>query len=932
MSNPDKKLFLLDAFALIYRAYYAFIKNPRINSKGLNTSAVLGFCNTLLDVLNKQSPTHIAVVFDTPGPTDRVAIYPEYKANREAMPEDIALAIPYIKELIEGFNIPILELPGYEADDIIGTLSTMAEAKGFTTYMMTPDKDFGQLITDKVFVFKPPRAGNPAEVLGVKEICEKFEIKEPKQLIDILGLWGDAVDNIPGVPGVGEKTAKKLIGEFGSIENLLKNTDKLKGKLKENVENFAEQALLSKQLATIILDSPVEFDEDKLKLQPWNNDALMELFTELEFRQLAQKILSPGDNGKTEAPTKRSDGPIDLFSELEGESFGGEIASPFQTISDTKHSYHLVDTDDKRKDLLEKLNKQKTFCFDTETTGLDPIVAEMVGISFSFKSGEAYYVPVPEDYQDALSMVNEFKELFENEGIGKTGQNIKYDILILKNYDVTVKGELFDTMIAHYVLRPDMRHNMNVLAETYLNYSPVSIETLIGKKGRAQISIRQAEIKEVSEYACEDADITFQLREKLEPLVKEEEAMKLLTEIELPLITVLADMEAEGIKLDSASLKKLSGELGDDIIKLEGEIHEHAGTSFNVDSPKQLGDILFETLKIDDKPKKTKTGQYATSEDILSKLIHSHDIVPKILEFRGLRKLKSTYVDSLPEMVNAKTGKIHTSYNQAVAATGRLSSDRPNLQNIPIRTERGREVRKAFIPTDDKHTLLSADYSQVELRIIAELSEDENMIEAFVLGVDIHTSTASKIFNVPMDEVTRELRGKSKAVNFGISYGQTAFGLAQNLNIPRKDAKEIIDNFFGQYQKLRTYMDSNIEFARKNGYVETIMGRRRHLKDINSGNAIVRGHAERNAINAPIQGSAADMIKIAMINIHREMAKLKMNSKMILQVHDELVFDAVTSELDELKSLVDMQMKSAIKMKVPLVVDMGVGNNWLEAH
>ena len=932
MSNPDKKLFLLDAFALIYRAYYAFIKNPRINSKGLNTSAVLGFANTLLDVLNNQNPSHIAVVFDTPGPTGRESIYPEYKANREAMPEDIALSIPYIKELIKGFNIPILESPGYEADDIIGTLSTMADAKGYTTYMMTPDKDFGQLITENVFMFKPPRGGNPAEVLGVKEICEKFEIQNPKQLIDILGLWGDAVDNIPGVPGVGEKTAKKLIGEFGSIENLIENTDKLKGKLKENVENFSEQALLSKQLATIILDSPVEFDEDELKIQEWNKKALMELFTELEFRQLAQKILTPGENGKPETPSKAVDQPADLFSELEGESFGGEVQSPYQTIADIKHKYHLVDTADKRQGLLEKLNKQKSICFDTETTGLDPIVAELVGMSFSFKINQAYYVPVPEDYEGALAVVNDFKELFENESIGKTGQNIKYDMLILKNYEVTVRGELFDTMIAHYVLRPDMRHNMNVLAETYLNYSPVSIETLIGKKGRAQISIRQAPLKELSEYACEDADITLQLREKLEPLVKKEEAVKLLNEIELPLISVLADMETEGIKLDSDSLTRLSKELAEDILKLEGEIHKYAGTSFNVDSPKQLGDILFETLKIDDKPKKTKTGQYATSEDILSKLVHSHEIVPKILDFRGLRKLKSTYVDTLPEMVNPKTGKIHTSYNQAVAATGRLSSDKPNLQNIPIRTERGREVRKAFVPSDAKHTLLSADYSQVELRIIAELSGDENMIDAFVSGADIHTATASKIFNVPIDEVTRDLRGKSKAVNFGISYGQTAFGLAQNLNIPRKDAKEIIDNFFGQYPKLRTYMDSNIEFARKNGYVETIMGRRRHLKDINSGNAIVRGHAERNAINAPIQGSAADMIKIAMINIHESMAKAKMDSKMILQVHDELVFDAVKLEVDELKSLVEAEMKSAIKMKVPLVVDMGIGKNWLEAH
>jgi len=930
-NNTEKKLFLLDAFALIYRAYYAFIKNPRINSKGLNTSAMLGFTNTLTEVLNSQNPSHIAVVFDTPEATERETYFSDYKANREAMPEDIAISIPYIKKIISAFNIPILEAPGYEADDIIGTIAKTAEKKGYTTYMMTPDKDFAQLVSDNIFMYKPPRGGDKAEILGVAEVCEKFEIERPEQVIDILGLWGDAVDNIPGVPGVGEKTAKKLIGEFGSMENLLNNTDQLKGKLKENVEANTDQALMSKRLATIIIDAPVEFNEKELETVDLNKSALSELFAELEFRQLAKKLLDE-EVVATPATKPPNNGQTDLFSQLDADAPTEETVVEYKSIDNTVHSYHLIDDTSARKKLIEDLSGQKSFCFDTETTGLNTLTSELVGISFSFKAGEAYYVPIPENMQEAQTVIDEFKILLEDENIEKIGQNIKYDISILKNYGVNVAGPLFDTMIAHYVLRPDMRHNMNILSETYLNYSPVSIETLIGKKGKAQKSIREANLKELSDYACEDADVTFQLKKQFEPMLVEENATTLFKDIETPLIPVLADMEREGITLDKSALTELSEELGSDLIILEGEIHLLAGTPFNIDSPKQLGDILFETLKVDEKPKKTKTGQYSTSEDVLAKLVHKHEIIPKILYFRSIRKLKSTYVDTLPEMVNPNTGRIHSSFRQTVAVTGRLSSDNPNLQNIPIRTERGREVRKAFTTRGNDFTLLAADYSQIELRIIAELSEDKAMIEAFTNGIDIHSATASKVFNVPLEKVNRDMRNKAKAVNFGISYGQTAFGLSQSLNIPRKEAKDIIDNFFAQYSGIKSYMDANIEFARKNGYVETIKGRRRHLRDINSGNSIVRGHAERNAINAPIQGSAADMIKIAMINIHRELIKRQLQSKMILQVHDELIFDVHTSEIDEMKTLVEDKMKNAIKLKLPVVVDIGMGRNWLEAH
>ncbi|HIA36510.1 MAG TPA: DNA polymerase I [Flavobacteriales bacterium] len=931
MAESEKKLFLLDAFALIYRAYYGFINNPRINSKGFNTSAILGFTNTLIEVIRKEKPSHIAVAFDTPGPTERDVMYKDYKANREAMPEDIALAIPYIKEVIEGFNIPILECPGYEADDIIGTLAKKAEINGFQTYMMTPDKDFGQLISENIFMYKPPRGGNEAEVIGVKEICNKYNIEKPEQLIDILGLWGDKVDNIPGVPGIGEKTASKLVNEFGNIENLIESADQLKGKLKENIINNAKEALLSKQLATIILDTPVDFNEKAFELTAFNQEVLSAIFAKMEFRQLATRLFGNSQvKPISPKPVIKAGVQTSLFDNLEDET---EVEPKEQNnVSNTNHKYHLINTDEDITKLKELLKKEKQICFDTETTGLNPITAKVAGIAFATNVHEAYYVPIPENQTTAKDILSQFRTVLEDEAIIKVGQNIKYDISALKKYDIYVKGQLFDTMIAHYILRPDMRHNLNLLSETYLNYSPISFDTMIGGKGKNQKSIWEVDLSVISEYACEDADITLQLKNKFEEMLKEEKVATLFDTVEMPLVHVLADMEFEGVALDVKALGNFSKELEKDILALQDKIHKLAGTLFNIDSPKQMGEILFDHLKIDDKPKKTKTGQYATSEEILTKLVNKHDIIKHILDFRSLRKLKSTYVDALPELVNSETKHIHTSYNQAVAATGRLSSDKPNLQNIPIRTQRGKEVRKAFIPRKNDFTLLSADYSQIELRIIAELSKDENMIGAFNSGKDIHATTAAKIFNVPIDDVNEELRGRAKAVNFGISYGQTAFGLSQNLNISRKEAKEIISNFFMQYPKIQEFMDNSIEFARSHGYVETILGRRRYLRDINSGNAIVRGHAERNAINAPIQGSAADMIKIAMINIHKEMKKSGCFSKMILQVHDELIFDAYLDELDELMNLISDKMKTAIVMQVPVEINMGNGNNWLEAH
>ncbi|MBV2226076.1 MAG: DNA polymerase I [Sphingobacterium mizutaii] len=934
-----KKLFLLDGMALIYRAYFALSKTPRITSYGLNTGAIMGFTNTLLDVLNNQKPSHIAVVFDTAAPTNRHLEFEAYKAQREKMPEDLAASIPYIYRLIEGFNIPIITMDGFEADDIIGTLAKKGEKKDFKVYCMTPDKDFGQLVSDNIFIYKPARMGNGAETLGVPEILEKWEINNVHEVIDILGLWGDAVDNIPGIPGIGEKTAKKLIQEFGSIESLIQNTDKLKGKLKENVENFSEQGLISKKLATILLDVPVELDEKALELEKPNKDLLEPLFVELEFRTLGKRVF--GDDFSMVENSAPKAGQMDLFAvhndaNLEG-SKGNQSAEVvenpvFTNIQNTAHQYILVDSEEKQKELALQLAKEESFCFDTETTGLDALQAELVGISFSTKAFEGYYIPVSADQDEAQKTVNIFKEIFENEGIKKIGQNLKYDILLLSRYDVDVKGEFFDTMLAHYLIDPDTRHNMDYLSETYLNYTPVSITDLIGGKGKNQGNMRDVDVELVKEYASEDADITLQLKNKLAPLLEETSTIELAQKVEFPLLKVLADVERNGVKVDVDTLKQFSKEIEKDVKVLEQQIYEKAGVTFNIASPKQLGEVLFDKLQLDPKAKKTKTGQYKTGEDVLLALANKSDIVQDILDFRQLQKLKSTYVDALPNLINPNTGLIHTSYNQAVAATGRLSSTNPNLQNIPIRTERGREVRKAFISRNEDWTLLSADYSQIELRIMAELSQDVNMLEAFKQGLDIHKATAARVYSVSLEEVNSDMRRNAKAVNFGIIYGQSAFGLSQNLGISRKEAAEIIDQYFTQYTGIRKYMGEVIEFAKENGYVETILKRRRYLRDINSANMTVRGFAERNAINAPIQGSAADLIKIAMINIQKDIAERGLEGKMIMQVHDELVFDVPNHEINEFKSIIENRMKNAIEMQVPIEIEIGEGRNWLEAH
>ena len=919
--------------ALIYRAYFALSKTPRLTSYGLNTGAILGFTNTLLDVLKNQQPTHLAVVFDTAAPTNRHIEFEAYKAQRQEMPEDLAKSIPYVFKLIEGFNIPIITMDGYEADDIIGTLAKKAEKEDFTVYCMTPDKDFGQLVSENIFIFKPARMGNGAEILGVPEILEKWEISEVTQVIDILGLWGDAVDNIPGIPGIGEKTAKKLVQEYGSVEGLIANADKLKGKQKENVINFTEQGLISKKLATILLDVPVDLDENSLKVESPNKEILEPLFAELEFRTLGKRVF--GDNFSV-VDNKSNSAQMDLFAipnPLSSTSETEETEStPSANIHNTTHEYIVIQSEAEIKNLVDKLSSLKSFCFDTESTGLDPLTAEIVGLSFAFEKGKAYYVPTPADKGEAFKIVSYFKSIFENNNIKKIGQNIKYDILLLAKYDVKVNGFLFDTMLAHYLLDPDTRHGMDYLAETYLGYTPVSITELIGSKGKNQGNMRDVELEKIKEYASEDADITWQLFEKFEPLLAETNTQQLAEEVEFPLVYTLAEIEKNGVKIDVDTLKNFSQDLEKDVQKLENSIYEKAGVKFNIASPKQLGEVLFDKLQLDPKAKKTKTGQYKTGEDVLLALANKSDIVQDILDFRQYQKLKSTYVDALPTLINEETGLIHTSYNQAVAATGRLSSTNPNLQNIPIRTEKGREVRKAFIPRSENNILLSADYSQIELRIMAELSQDENMIDAFEKGHDIHKATAAKVYGVPLEEVTSDQRRNAKAVNFGIIYGQSAFGLSQNLGISRKEAAEIIDQYFNQYQGIKLYMSKAVEFAKENGFVETILKRRRYLRDINSANMTVRGFAERNAINAPIQGSAADMIKIAMINIQNDIEANQLKGKMIMQVHDELVFDVPNEEINIFKKIIADRMKSAIPMRVPIEIEIGQGKTWLEAH
>ncbi len=947
--SDSKRLFLVDAYALIFRGYYAFIKNPRINSKGLDTSAIMGFMNSLLDVIKRERPDHLAVCFDKGGSADRVEMFEDYKANRQETPEAIKIAVPYIEEILRAMHIPIMVKEGYEADDIIGTLSRQAEKEGFKTYMVTPDKDFAQLVTDHIFMYKP-RFGGGYDVWGVSEVQEKFAVERPEQVIDFLGMMGDASDNIPGLPGVGEKTAKKFLAQFGSMEELLANTDQLKGKMKEKVEASKELGLLSKKLATIMLDVPVTFDAKDFTLDEPDLEKVKELFNELEFRQLLTNFLktfatetttgslttdnSNSDSKAVENAPKvntSSDGQFDLFA-TPGSGSSTTEEGGMKDIHSTTHFYQLVDSPMSRKLLLQQLLQQKSVCFDTETTGLKALEVEIIGIAFSWEKGKGYYVSFPEDQNETQQILNEFIPFFDDENIEKVGHNLKYDIKVLSNYNIRVKGTLFDTMIAHYLINPDMRHNMDVLSETYLNYKPVSITELIGKKGKNQLSMRVVPLKDQTEYAVEDADITFQLKEHFTKELESGNLTELFREVEIPLVSVLTAMEIEGINLNTEFLGGLSTVLTSDISDLESAIYEQAGETFNIASPKQLGPILFDKLKLVDKPKKTKTGQYSTAEDVLSYLAKDHKIVRDILQYRQYKKLQSTYVDALPNEINPKTSRVHTVYAQAVAATGRLSSNNPNLQNIPIRTERGREVRKAFIPRSEDFVLLAADYSQIELRIIAALSEEENMISAFQNGEDIHASTAAKVFNVALDEVTREQRSNAKTVNFGIIYGVSAFGLSNQTNLSRGEAKELIDTYYETYPKLRAYMSQQIQFARDNGYVETVLHRRRYLKDINSRNAVVRGAAERNAVNAPIQGSAADIIKLAMINIHKKLEEGKYKTKMLLQVHDELVFDAHKDELETIQSLIKNEMENAFKLSVPLDVEIGLGNNWLEAH
>jgi len=929
------KLFLLDAYALIYRSYYAFIKNPRMTSKGVNTSAIFGFVNTLEEVLRKENPTHIAVAFDPAGPTFRHTQFESYKAQREATPEDIKTAIPVIKKILEAYRIPILEVEGYEADDVIGTIAKQVDKSNFDVYMMTPDKDYAQLVDDHIFIYKPKYGSNDFEILDYEKVLEKYNLKNPQQMIDLLGLMGDASDNIPGCPGVGPKTADKLLTEFGSIENLLQNTKQLKGSIKEKVEENKDQILFSKFLATIKTDVPLKIETDNLKRQQIDEAALREIFDELEFRTLTNRILNPQINieKKTSKPQQPMQG--NLFDEplekIAPRPSLFDLPKDFTDIHSTPHSYVLIEGDEKLEELNRKLCTQPSVCFDTETTGTDPLLAELVGMSFAFDEGEAFYIPISSNREEAQRQVNFFKPFFENENIEKVGQNLKYDMLELRNYGIEVKGKLFDTMIAHYLLNPELRHGMDYMAETFLKYKTIHIDELIGPKGKNQLNMRDIDPQIVCEYAAEDADITLKLKNVLEKKIHENNLDKLLYEVECPLIYVLADMEWTGVRLDLKALEELSKQLTEELSTIEHEIVQMAGIDFNINSPKQIGEILFDRMKIVEKPKKTKTGQYSTNEEELEKLRGKHPIIDKILEQRGIKKLLSTYIDAFPQLINPRSGKIHTSFNQTVAATGRLSSTNPNLQNIPVRDERGKEMRKVFIP-DEGCVFASSDYSQIELRIMAHLSADKNMVEAFMHDQDIHAATASKIYHVPIEEVTADMRRKAKTANFGIIYGITPFGLSERLSISRSEAKQLIDEYFETFPDVKRYMDESIATARTKGYVETIFGRKRYLPDINSRNANVRGFAERNAINAPIQGSAADIIKVAMIKIHNRFAKEKLKSKMILQVHDELDFNVVEEELDAVRKIVVEEMEHACKLIVPLKTDFGYGKNWLEAH
>ena len=934
-----KKLYLFDSFALIFRAYFAFQKAPLINSKGFNVSAIQGFLNTIWEIKTKYQPTHYAIVFDAAAQTDRQAEHDFYKANRQETPDDIVTSIPYIKEIIKAMNMPVVEIPGYEADDLIGTLAVKAAAEGFECYIVSPDKDLGQVASENIFIHKPPFMGKPAEILGVEELNKKWEIKNPKEIIDILGLWGDAVDNIPGVKGIGEKGAKMLIRQFGSIENIYENINEVKGAMKDKLIEHKEMALISKKLATIITDAPIDWKEDDFILKEFDKEKLASIFAELEFRTLGKKIIGD-DYSMNETASKKQTAPKDkaqtsLFdaptSEMENAADAAEINFG-KNITNTEHQYFLVDTQEAIDNLIQKLAAEKIICFDTETTSVDANNCELVGMSFSIKPHEGYYIPIDANQDTAKKQVHQFKQILENEHITKIGQNIKFDQLVLKWYDVEVKGVLFDTMLAHYLMDADTKHNMNVLSENYLGYSPVSITELIGKKGASQGTMRDVPIEQVKEYAAEDADVTLQLYNVFKKEIDHTLLHKLFYEVETPLIPVLTDMEFEGVKVDTDFLKQYSNEIAQDILALKDEILSTCGVQFNIDSPKQLGDVLFEKMGIKYPGKKTKSGQYSTDEETLQKLAGEHPIVEKLLDYREFTKLKSTYVDALPNLINPKTHRLHTTFNQAIAATGRLSSVNPNLQNIPIKTERGKKIRKAFIQKDENHTILSADYSQIELRIVASISEDENMIDAFKKNLDIHAATAANVFSVALEDVTSEMRRQAKMVNFGIIYGISAFGLAQRLGISRTEAAALIEQYFIKYSGIKKYMDDTIQFAREHGYVETLLGRRRYLRDINAGNWTIRGFAERNAINAPIQGTAADMIKVAMINIHKQLSAQKMQSKMILQVHDELLFDVYLPEKEEIQQIVVSEMQNALPLQVPIEVSAGFGNNWLEAH